>query len=510
MKYLLLFFFSLTLLGESKRPNILFCIADDASLDFGAYGCTWTTTPAFDRIAKEGLLFKRAYTPNAKCAPSRAIILTGRYSWQLEQAGNHMAIFPAKFKGFVEALGDNGYQTGYTGKGWGPGIAKGRSITGKAWSKRKAKAPAKSISSNDYAANFKDFLDNTDKSKPWFFWYGTSEPHRGYEYKVGVTKNNKKLSDIPKVPAYWPDSEEVRHDMLDYGFEVEHFDKHLGRILKHLENTGQLENTLIMVTSDHGRPFPRMKGQCYEGSNHIPFAVMWKGKIKGGHNIDDYVNFTDIVPTFLEAAGVTVEQAGMQPVTGKSLLPIFNAEKSGQIEAWRDHVVIGKERHDVGRPNNWGYPTRGIIKDNMLFLQNFEQDRWPVGNPETGYLNTDASPTKTLILEMRRKGQNKKFWDLCFGKRPAFELYHIGKDADCVNNLAQNPEYAAKMEELKKTMYAKLKEHGDPRMEGKGDIFDKYLIHNPAMRDFYEKFKAGKAPKTGWVKPSDYEKDPIK
>ena len=200
----------------------------------------------------------------------------------------------------------------------------------------------------------------------------------------------------------------------------------------------------------------------------------------------------------------------MQPVTGKSLFPIFNAEKSGQIEAWRDHVVIGKERHDVGRPNNWGYPTRGIIKNDMLFLENFETDRWPVGNPETGYLNCDASPTKTLILEMRRQGKDTKFWDLCFGKRPQFELYNISKDADCVINLAGNPEYASKMAELKKAMYAKLKEHGDPRMNGNGKIFDEYLIHSPHMRDFYEKFKQGKAPRTGWVKPSDYEKEPIK
>ena len=510
MKYFLVLLLAVSSFAESKRPNILFCIADDASLDFGAYGCTWTTTPTFDRIAKEGFLFNRAYTPNAKCAPSRAIILTGRHSWQLEQAGNHMAIFPAKFKGFVEALGDNGYQTGHTGKGWGPGISKGRQLTGKAWSKRKAKSSASGISNNDYSANFKDFHQQRDKNKPWFFWFGTTEPHRGFEFKSGVNKNNKKLSDIPKVPAYWPDTENVRHDMLDYGFEVEHFDMHLGRIIKQLEESGELDNTLIIVTSDHGRPFPRMKGQCYAGSNHIPFAIMWKGKMTGGHKIDDYINFTDIVPTILEAAGVTVEQAGMQPVTGKSLFPIFEADKSGRVEKWRDHVVIGKERHDVGRPNNWGYPTRGILKNDMLFLENFETDRWPVGNPETGYLNCDASPTKTLILEMRRNGQDKKFWDLCFGKRPQFELYNLNKDPDCVDNLAGNPEYSTKMKDLRESMTNKLKEHGDPRMEGKGDIFETYLIHNPAMRDFYEKFQQGKAPRTGWVIPSDFEKEAVK
>ncbi len=420
-----------------------------------------------------------------------------------------MAIFPAKFKGFVEALGDNGYETGYTGKGWGPGIAKGRQITGTPHGKRKAKPPAGGISSHDYSANFNAFMDQRDKSKPWFFWYATSEPHRDFEYQSGVKRNNKKLSDVPRVPAFWPDTDIVRHDMLDYRFKVENYDNHLGRILKILAATGEINNTLIMVTSDHGRPFPRMKGQCYEGSNHIPFAVMWKGKIKGGHIIKDYVNFTDIVPPILEAAGLSVEKAGMQPVTGKSLFPIFNADKSGQIEAWRDHVVIGKERHDVGRPNNWGYPTRGIIKNDMLFLENFETDRWPAGNPETGYLNCDGSPTKTVILEMRRQGKDKKYWDLCFGKRPQYELYNIGKDINCINNLASNPEYASKMEVLKTAMYDKLKEQGDPRINGNGEIFDKYLVHSPRLRDFYEKFKKGIPPHTGWVKQSDYEKNPM-
>ena len=499
----------LMLLAEQK-PNILFCIADDAALDFGVYGCEWVKTPAFDRIANEGLLFNRAYTPNAKCAPSRAIILTGRYSWQLEEAGNHMPVFPAKFKGYFEALLDNGYQTGYTGKGWGPGTTPGRKITGKNYSKRKADAPTSKISRTDYSANFKDFMDDIDNSKPWCFWFGTSEPHRGFEFMSGVKKNGKKLSDIPQVPAYWPDTETVRHDMLDYGFEVEHFDKHLGQIVDTLEKRGELENTLIVVTSDHGRPFPRMKGQCYEDSNHIPFAVMWKGQINGGHIIDDYINFTDLVPTFLEAAQVSLEESGMQPVSGKSLIPIFKANKSGQVESWRDHVVIGKERHDVGRPNNWGYPTRGIIKDGMLFLQNFETDRWPSGNPETGYLNCDGGATKTEILNMRREGKSDKYWQLCFGKRPELELYQLNKDPNCVNNLANNPEYAQKMKQLKEELFKKLTEQGDPRMAGKGEVFDNYEVFKPEFIDFYKKFTSGKAPKTGWVNPSDFEKEPIK
>ena len=182
---------------DSERPNILFAIADDWSYGHaGAYGCKWVSTPAFDRIAREGLLFNRAYTPNAKCAPSRAIILTGRNSWQLEEAANHQNYFPAKFKSWMEVLTENGYSTGYTGKGWGPGIAKDikgidRFLTGKPYSSEKLIPPGKGISNNDYAGNFISFLKQSSRGKPWAFWFGTMEPHRSYENGIGQRLGKK-------------------------------------------------------------------------------------------------------------------------------------------------------------------------------------------------------------------------------------------------------------------------------------------------------------------------------
>lgn len=215
--------------AERPRPNILFAIADDWSYGHaGAYGCGWVETPAFDGLARQGILFTRAYTPNAKCAPSRASLLTGRNSWQLKDACNHVCNFPPEFKSFMEALGENGYVVGFTGKGWGPGIAndadgKPRQITGRGFQSRKTQPPAKAISANDYAANFQDFLDAAADDRPWCFWYGTTEPHRGYEYGAGAAKAGKRTSQIEHVPAFWPDTEQVRNDMLDYAFEVEHF-----------------------------------------------------------------------------------------------------------------------------------------------------------------------------------------------------------------------------------------------------------------------------------------------
>lgn len=498
----------------AQRPNILFAIADDASFPhMSAYGCSWVNTPAFDHVAQEGLLFTRAYTPNAKCAPSRACILTGRNSWQLEEAANHWSYFPAKFKTIVETLTDHGYHTGYTAKGWAPGIAgeidgKERQLTGTPYNNYKTTPPTKNISNNSYAENFEDFLNQKAAGQPFFFWYGSTEPHRGYEYNSGVTKGGKGLSDIDRVPGFWPDNDTIRADMLDYAYEIEYFDEHLQKMLDLLEERGELENTLVVVTADNGMPFPRIKGQGYEYSNHLPLAMMWKSGIKTvGRSIEDFVSFIDFAPTFLEIAGIAIDSSEMQPVSGKSLTNIFNSEKDGQVDPERTSVIFGKERHDVGRPQDQGYPIRGIVSGEYIYLHNFKPDRWPAGNPETGYLNTDGSPTKTIVLNARNRPETEHFWAASFGKRPGEELYQISKDPECSENLVLHPEYQGIKEGLRASLFKKLREQKDPRMFGKGYVFDEYEYANPKSVNFYERYMDGEDIKAGWVNKSDFGKD---
>ncbi|WPP49094.1 sulfatase family protein [Catalinimonas niigatensis] len=498
--------------GEDQRPNILFAIADDASFPhMGAYGTTWVNTPAFDKIATEGLLFNHAYTPNAKCAPSRSCILTGRNSWQLEEAANHVPYFPAKFTTFMESLSQHGYFTGHTTKGWSPGNPgernrKRRELTGPAYNEFKTTPPAEHISNTDYAKNFEAFLQDKPDSLPFCFWYGAIEPHRPYEFGAGIQKGGKQISQIGEVPQFWPDTDTVRTDMLDYAYEIEYFDQHLMRMLEMLEEVGELDNTIIVVTADNGMPFPRVKGNAYEMSNHLPLAIMWPNGIKNpGRKIDDYISFIDLAPTFMEVAQIPAEESKMQVMQGKPITDIFEAETEGVIDQQRDHVLIGKERHDVGRPNDWGYPIRGIVKGDLLFIQNFEPDRWPAGNPETGYLNTDGGATKTQILNMRYDEEMRRYWEMNFGKRPAEELYRIDIDPDCVQNLALSPEYAPMLEQLKSQMLAELLSQGDPRMMGNGHIFDEYTYANDANRNFYERYMAGEEVDHGWVNDSDFQ-----
>ncbi len=423
-------------------------------------------TPNLDRIAQKGILFNKAYTPSSKCAPSRSVVITGRNPWQLEEAANHQPDFPKKFKSVVEALGENGYVTGYTGKGWGPGETGGRDLTGPAFNKYKTKPPTKKISSIDYTANFKAFLDSRDKSKPFFFWYGSKEPHRDYEYKSGA-RLGKKLKDVDFLPSFFGNDESVKHDILDYAIEVEYSDMHLGNILALLEKAGELDNTLVITTSDNSMPFPRFKGGPHEHATHLPLAVMWPGKIKNpGRVSEEFMSFIDFAPTFLEVAGISHKQSKMAEIEGKSLMDIFANKPVG-----RDVLLTGRERNDIGRPHDRGYPVRSLHKGKFVYMHNFEPDRWPNGNPETDYLDVDSSPTKSSVLAA---GESSFEYQMIMAKRPAEELYDLEKDPECVNNLSDNPEYKNLKEKMKKELFVELTRQGDPRMHGKGDVFDAY------------------------------------
>ncbi len=458
-------------------PNILFAIADDAGWQhFGAYGCRFVNTPGFDRVAREGVLFRNCFTANPKCSPSRACILTGRAPWQLEEACDHYGIFPAKFAVYPDLLERAGYFVGFTGKGWGPGDWKRGGFTrnpaGPEFSRRKTAPPTTGMNRNDYAANFADFLAQRPKGKPFCFWYGCFEPHRAYAPGSGI-EAGKRMADAI-VPPYLPDDAVTRSDLLDYGREIDWFDAHLARMLKLLEEAGELENTLVVVTSDNGQPFPRAKGHIYEDGYHLPLAARWPRAIKANRTVEDFIRFDDLAPTFLEAAGLKP----LREMTGQSFLNILRSERSGWIEKRRDSVVVGKERHDIGRPGDAGFPVRAIRTRDYLYARNFKPERWPGGNPETGFTETDDSPTKSHVLELRKQG-NARWWDLAFGMRPAEELYDLRADPGCVHNLALKPGLAGIKAELWKRLKKNLRDQKDPRVLGKGDVFDAYEYVGP-------------------------------
>ena len=462
----------------ARRPNILLVIADDWSADHaGVAGCQWVKTPAFDRVAREGVLFTNAFTNNPKCSPCRASLLTGRNTWQLDEAMCHYGVFPARWPVYPDVLEQAGYRVGFTGKGWGPGDFKAGGFTrnpaGPGFNQVKTKPPLQGMSNNDLAGNFAAFLKTRRPDQPFCFWVGGQEPHRPYEEGAG-RRAGRDLAAVP-LPAYYPDSNLIRSDLLDYALEVERFDAELGAVLAELEKSGELDNTLIVATSDHGMPFPRVKGQLYEAGFHLPLAIRWGSRIKPGRVITDFINVRDFAPTFLRAAGL--EPPPM--MTGQSFLAILTGDQSGQVDPTRNRMVIGKERHDIGRPDDQGYPGRAIRTPDYLYIRNYEPDRWPAGNPETGCHNCDDGPTKTLIIT-----RFDESYRLCFGKRPGEELYKVSADPDCMKNLAADPAFEQLKQDLSAEMEASLRKDQDPRMFGRGAIFESYRYLGDRSRSY--------------------------
>ena len=454
--------------ATAAQPNVLFIIADDASCHFGeAYHCTWVKTPHIDRLAKQGLVFDNAYTPTSKCAPSRAAILTGRNPWQLEEAANHQPYFPAKFPAFSEALAKAGIHTSGAGKTWGPGEAKFADgsprdfVLGAGGGKNELNP----------GVGFAEFLKKRAPGTPFFYWFGSGYPHRGYKYNSGI-ESGKKTSDIDRVPAYWPDHDVIRRDMLDYAIEVEAYDTQVGSLVAALEASGEALNTLIIVTSDHGMPFPRVKGHTYDDAHRVPFVVSWPGWIvQPGRRVADFISFIDLAPTFLEVFGVDGAARGMAPVTGRSFTDLIRKET--QVD--RGFVLVGRERNDVlarpGSPAGLGYPTRGIREGSFFYVRNFAPDRWPCGNPELELKDTDASPSKSFVATL---GEQDPFWQHAYGKRPAEQMFNLSSDPDCVTNLAADPAFASKAAALRAKLMAELERQQDPRALGKGEVFDQY------------------------------------
>jgi len=268
----------------------------------------------------------------------------------------------------------------------------------------------------------------------------------------------------------------VRSDILDYYYEIERFDRETGEMLQLLEQAGQLDNTIVVMTSDNGFPFPRAKATCYDAGTKMPLAIRWPARVRTGHTVDDFINLTDLAPTFLEAAGLSPSPE----MTGRSLMPLLLAENAGHIDPARDHVIVGRERHANVRAENVGYPIRALRTGRYLYLRNFHPERWPAGDPPLygdvdEHLSISASPSKQAVVENNGSTQTKRLFELAFGKRPAEELYDLREDPWQMNNVAENATYDTERKRLRAQLNAYLLQTKDPRASGSGDVFDHYF-----------------------------------
>lgn len=457
--------------AKARRPNILLAYSDDQSYPHAsALGDPVVKTPAFDRIAREGVILEHSYTACPSCTPSRSALLTGRQIWRIGEGGVLYGTLHPEHPLFTHLLEDAGYHIGYVGKPWAPGDWRAGGLErhpfGMEYADRLEPEPPHGIDTRDYAGNFEDFLASRPGDAPFFFFFGATEPHRDYEPGIGE-RSGLDPSRI-EMPPYLPDAPEVRSEILDYYYEIEHFDRHLGRMLDTLERIGELDNTLVVVTSDNGMPFSRTKATLYDSGTRMPTAVRWAERVPGGRRIEDFVSHVDLAPTFLDAAGLP----RLVTHDGSSMLPLLESNVNGRLDPDRDHVVTGMERHTWCRPDGATYPMRAIRTHDHLYIRNFEPDRWPSGGPDfissnkAPHGDLDDGPFKDFLLRPETRRDFPREFEAGLGKRPLEELYDCRADPHQMQNLAADPDHAQVRERLWARLESVLQAGADPRLSG--------------------------------------------
>jgi len=520
--------------AEAPRLNILFVFADDWGRYASAYAAVdgkgtindAIKTPNVDRIAREGVLFRRAFVNSPSCTPCRSSMLTGRYFFNTGRGAIlNGAVWDPAIPSFPLLLRDAGYHIGKSYKVWGPGAPADAPFGGQQYAYEKAGRLSNNYSEEvtklvaagtpldaaretllaEVRGNFDAFIADRKPGQPFLYFFGTTTTHRTW-----IKGSGKKLWGIEpdalrgKMPAFLPDVPEVREDVADYLGECQAVDAYIGVLLKKLEDLGELDRTVVVVSGDHGMPgVPAGKCNLYDHGTSVALAIRWPGGAGNppknpGRVIDDFFCMPDIAPTFLEIGGVTPPPG----LYGRSILPLLKSDQAGQIDPARDSVITGRERHvATARADNLPYPMRALRTDHFLYVRNFAPDRWPMGAPlgaagpsspppleelerntYAAFPDMDASPTKAWLIWHGTEPAWKPAFDFAFGKRPGEELYDLRKDPQQMRNVAADPAYAAEREKFAAALLKTLTEAGDPRVTGDSQTFER-----PPFTDVGEK-----------------------
>lgn len=495
--------------AAEKRPNILFCFADDWGRYAGCYAgidgrstiSEVVKTPNIDHVAKGGVVFRNAFVTAPSCTPCRSSLLSGQYFFRTGPGAIlHAPGWDPSIPVYPLMLRDAGYHIGKMYKVWSPGTPADAPYGGQKYAYEKAGHDYNNFSENatrlvragmtfeaakekilsQVRDNFHAFLADRKKDQPFCFWFGPTLTHRAYEKGSGKALWGIEPDSVKgKLPKFMPDVEEVRADYTDYMGECQAWDAGVGVLLKELEKAGELSNTIVVISGDHGMPgVPGGKCNLYDHGLNVALIASGPG-IAGGRVVDDFVNMMDMAPTFLEAGGVKIPEV----MTGRSIMNVLHSDKEGLVDTNRTWTVGGRERHFVSaREDNLPYPHRSLRTKDFLYIRNFEPDRWPMGSPkftskadmppidkiehETAacFGDMDASPTKAWLVSQFGNETWKWNYDFAFAKRPAEELYFIGSDPDETRNLADDPAFADKKKELRDRLLKILADAKDPRV----------------------------------------------
>ena len=431
----------LSLFQAAEPPNVLIIMADDCTFnDLPLYGGQNAQTPNIDRLASQGLTFNRAYLSSAMCQPCRAELYTGQYPMRNGCAWNHSASRPATLS-MPQRLGKHGYRVGLSGKvhvkpddvfpfahvdGFDPNCVRNPTTMHDL-------ANARSFMSAD--GPFCLVIALVEPHVPWVM----GDPSRYPPADLNLPPN---IADTPRT----------RDDFSRYLAEITYMDGQVGEILEVLEATGKSNDTLVLFTSEQGAQFPGGKWTNWDTGLHTALVARWPGKIAADARTDALVQYADVLPTLLDAAG---SEAINEELDGTTFLPVLLGKRNKHREfAYGMHNNL---------PEGPSYPIRSVTDGTYRYIRNLRPDeifieKHLMGSQGDGTLNnpywatwvwSSETDPETYALVKR------------YTLRPPEQLYHTAEDPYEMKNLAAD----AASEDIKSSLATAL----DRWMVSQGD-----------------------------------------
>lgn len=424
----------LLLAGPAKtyaKTNFVLFIADDCTWsDLGCYGGTNVNTPNIDKLASEGIRFTRCFQSAPMCSPTRHNLYTGMYPTKTGAYPNHTFAQPGT-RSVVHYMKPHGYRVALAGK---------RHVAPKEVFDFEYLGAPKTLNFN-LVDNF--LADVAQKDEPFCLFLCSHEPHTPWN------KGNQEHFDPAKVklPPFWVDTRETREDYCRYLAEIEYMDSEVGKALALLEKNGLAEETVFIFTSEQGNSFPFAKWTCYNSGLHTAFVVRWPGVADPGSVSECLIDYSDVVPTFLDIAEIRIPKE----LDGLSLKDVLTSRKcTDKKYSYGLHTTRGI----IGGSEFFG--IRSVTDGQYRFILNLtpgEEFRNAVteGNSDWWASWKREAETSLSARVLLRKYQH----------RPAVELYNDLKDPYNMENLAGNPVYAAIQKKLNRQLHKWMKKAGD-------------------------------------------------
>ena len=400
----------------AARPNIVLIIADDVSAeDCSPYGNKGVKTPNLDRLAREGMRCDRAFLTCSSCSPSRSSLITGRYPHSTGAMRLHDPL-PVEQVTFTEGLRHSGYYTAQAGK-WhlgAPTKAKFDLI-------REGGGPSG-------CDHWIDVLKSRPKEKPFFCWFAALDAHR--DYQPNAIAQPHRPEDVT-VPPYYPDAPEVRADLALYYDEISRLDSYVGKVLDELSAQGVADNTLVIFMADNGRPFPRCKTTVYDSGIRPPFLVRWPARVKAGSVSQSLISSIDLAPTFLALAGAKAAPS----MQGRSFeATLSNPDAPARTVAFAEHNWHDFDDHQ-----------RSVRTGRFKYIRTAYTDL-----PQTPPADAVRGETFQAMLKWKAAEKLTDIQQTCFRlPRPAEELFDVEADPHELRNLANDPQHAKTLDDLR-------------------------------------------------------------